>query len=37
MKEIPIRWFVDKETGSWVLQVLNNGEWIKVPVVFKDE
>jgi hypothetical protein len=33
----PCRWFVDRETGSWVLQYLSEDGWVKVPVVFADE
>lgn len=35
MNNIDLRWFVDRDTGSWVLQYLNG--WVKVPVVFADE
>jgi hypothetical protein len=32
-----LRWYVDRETGSWVLQYQRpDGSWTKVPVVFAD-
>ena len=33
-----LRWFVDRDTGSWVLQFrVGDSEWAKVPVVFMQE
>jgi len=33
-----LRWYVDKDTGSWVLQYRTpTTGWQKVPVVFKEE
>ena len=36
MNDIQLRWYVDRETGSWVLQYLSPDGWEKVPVVFAD-
>jgi hypothetical protein len=36
MNDIQLRWYVDRETGSWVLQYLRKDGWVKVPVVFAD-
>ena len=36
MNNTQLRWFVDKDTGSWVLQYLTEDGWVKIPVVFAD-
>ena len=37
MDNVNVRWFVNEETGSWVLQYKASDGWVKVPVVFKEK